>query len=194
MPEEIKEILIKLKYSVAILVVALLVIIYIVTNLVPIVQSIKDMNEQYAAQTIVLAEKQKERDELKAAAKKQDDMSGIEKDFFVSDEPGLDAEGIIAGEFAEILEIIQTNTIKMLSINYTYDPADDKFVQGVPGKYNVALLDMELISNYKNFENFLRALYQHKHFLDICKVEVEPYEKNKSILMIKFAMKLYAKK
>ncbi len=195
MPEETKEILMKLKDAVAILVLSVIVVVFlVVTKIVPIVQSIMDMNEQYAAQTLVLADKQRELDELKAAAKKQDDMSGIEKDFFVSDEPGLDAEGLIAGEFSEILKILQTNTIKMLSINYTYDPKDDKFIQGVPGKYNVALLDMELISNYKNFEAFLKALYQHEHFLDICKVEVEPYEKDKSILMIKFSMKLYAKK
>ena len=137
MPEETKEILMKLKDAVAILVLSVIVVVFlVVTKIVPIVQSIMDMNEQYAAQTLVLADKQRELDELKAAAKKQDDMSGIEKDFFVSDEPGLDAEGLI----------------------------------------------------------FLKALYQHEHFLDICKVEVEPYEKDKSILMIKFSMKLYAKK
>ncbi len=195
MPEETKEILMKLKDAVAVLALSVLVVVFLVVNkIIPIVQNIMEMNDQYAAQTLVLADKQRERDELKSAAKKQDDMSGIEKTFFESDEVGLDAEGLIAGEFSEILKIIRANTIKMLSINYTYDPKDDKFVQGVPDKYNVALLDMELISNYKNFETFLKALYQHEHFLDICKVEVEPYEKNKSILMIKFSMKLYAKK
>lgn len=195
MPEETKEILMKLKDAVAVLALSVLVVVFLVVNkIIPIVQNIMEMNDQYAAQTLVLADKQRERDELKSAAKKQDDMSGIEKTFFESDEVGLDAEGLIAGEFSEILKIIRANTIKMLSINYTYDPKDDKFVQGVPDKYNVALLDMELISNYKNFETFLKALYQHEHFIDICKVEVEPYEKNKSILMIKFSMKLYAKK
>lgn len=194
MPEEIKEILTKLKDAVAILVLSILVVVFFVTNkIVPTVQNIMEMNDQYAAQTLVLADKQRELDQLKAEAKKQEDMSGIEKTFFQSDEVGLDAEGLIAGEFEEILKIIRANTIKMLAINYTYDPKDDKFVQGVPGKYSVALLDMELISNYKNFETFLKALYQHEHFLDISKVEVEPYEKNKSILMIKFALKLYAK-
>ena len=195
MPEETKEILMKLKDAVAVLALSVLVVVFLVVNkIIPIVQNIMEMNDQYAAQTLVLADKQRERDELKSAAKKQDDMSGIEKTFFESDEVGLDAEGLIAGEFSEILKIIRANTIKMLSINYTYDPKDDKFVQGVPDKYNVALLDMELISNYKNFETFLKALYQHEHFIDICKVEVEHYEKNKSILMIKFSMKLYAKK
>lgn len=195
MPEETKEILMKLKYAVLILVLALLVVVYLsATQIAPTVQNIMDLNEQYAAQTLVLADKQRELDDLKIAVKQQEDMSGIEKQMFEPAEAGLDAEGVIAGEFSEILEIIRANTVKMRSIDYSYDPADDKFVQGAPGKFNVAQLNMELISNYKNFENFLKDLYKHEHFLDICKVEVEPYEKDKSVLLINFAIKLYAKK
>ncbi len=195
MPEETKEILMKLKYAVLILVLAALGIIYLVINsIVPTVQSIMDMNEQYAAQTLVLADKQRELDDLKIAVKQQEDMSGVEKQMFEPAEAGLDAEGVIAGEFSEILEIIRANTVKMRSIDYAYDPSDDKFIQGAPGKFNVAQLNMELISNYKNFENFLKDLYKHEHFLDICKVEVTPYEKDKSVLLINFSIKLYAKK
>ena len=188
MSEEAKEILMKLKNAV-------LVVVYLgATQIAPTVQNIMDLNEQYAAQTLVLADKQRELDDLKIAVKQQEDMSGIEKQMFEPAEAGLDAEGVIAGEFSEILEIIRANTVKMRSIDYSYDPADDKFVQGAPGKFNVAQLNMELISNYKNFENFLKDLYKHEHFLDICKVEVEPYEKDKSVLLINFAIKLYAKK
>lgn len=195
MSEEAKEILMKLKYAVLILVLALLVVVYLgATQIAPTVQNIMDLNEQYAAQTLVLADKQRELDDLKIAVKQQEDMSGIEKQMFEPAEAGLDAEGVIAGEFSEILEIIRANTVKMRSIDYSYDPADDKFMQGAPGKFNVAQLNMELISNYKNFENFLKDLYKHEHFLDICKVEVEPYEKDKSVLLINFAIKLYAKK
>ena len=195
MSEEAKEILMKLKYAVLILVLALLVVVYLgATQIAPTVQNIMDLNEQYAAQTLVLADKQRELDDLKIAVKQQEDMSGIEKQMFEPAEAGLDAEGVIAGEFSEILEIIRANTVKMRSIDYSYDPADDKFVQGAPGKFNVAQLNMELISNYKNFENFLKDLYKHEHFLDICKVEVEPYEKDKSVLLINFAIKKKKKK
>ena len=150
--------------------------------------------EDYAAQTIVLSEKQKELEDLQLTIKKQEDLSDIEKQFFVPAEAGLDTEGVIAGEFSEILDLIRSNTIKMRSINYTYDPSDDNFVKGAPQKFNVAQLDMEMIANYKTFENFLRDLYKHEHFLDIAKVEVTPYEKDKSVLLINFTIKLYAKK
>lgn len=195
MPEETKEILMKLKNAVAILALGIVVAVgLIATKIVPVVQSILDMNEQYAAQTLVLAEKQKELQDLQLTVKKQDDLSDIEKQLFVPAEAGLDTEGVIAGEFTEILELIRSNTIKMRSINYSYDPSDDTFVKGAPQKFNVAQLDMEMIANYKTFENFLKDLYKHEHFLDIAKVEVNPYEKNKSVLLINFSIKLYAKK
>lgn len=195
MPEETKEILIKLKNAVAILVLGILVAGFIIgTQIVPVVQSIMNLNETYASQTLVLAEKQKELQELELTVKKQEDLSDIEKELFVPEEAGLNTEGVIAGEFSEILELIRANTIKMRSINYTYDPSDDTFVKGAPQKFNVAQLDMEMIASYKTFENFLKDLYKHEHFLDIAKVEVNPYEKDKSVLLINFTIKLYAKK
>lgn len=195
MPEDTKEIMMKLKDSIAIIVLALVVAIAVIAvYIVPIVQNILDMNEQYASQTLVLAEKQRELEDLQIAVKKQDDLSDIEKEMFTPIETGLDTEGIIAGEFSEILDLIRANTIKTRSINYEYDPQDDKFIQGAPGKFNVAKLSMEMVSSYVNFENFLRDLYKHEHFLDISKVEIEPYEKDKSILLVNFELKLYAKK
>ncbi len=198
MPEQeidTKEILSKLKYSVLILVLTVAgVIAAIVMKIYPTYMTIDALNKSYTSQTQVLAEKQTELQDLQAAVKKQEDMSGIEKEVFESSDTGLDAEGVIASEFSEILEIIRANTIKTRSINYEYDPKDDKFVQGAGDKFNVARLSMEMIATYKNFENFLKELYKHEHFLDISKIEVEPYEKDKSILLINFELTLYAKK
>ena len=37
-------------------------------------------------------------------------------------------------------------------------------------------------------------MYKHEHFLEISKVEILPYEKNKRILLINLQLKLYAQK
>ena len=52
----------------------------------------------------------------------------------------------------------------------------------------------EMISSYSNFDNFLKELYKHEHFLDISDIEIVPYGKNRTILVIKFTLKLYAEK
>ena len=116
------------------------------------------------------------------------------KSFYKPTATGMDTEAVIAGEFTEILELIRANKIKVRSIKYDYDPKDDNFVKGAGASYNVARLNMEMIGSYINYDNFLKELYKHEHFLDIQSVEIVPYRKNKRISLINFKLKLYSKK
>ena len=198
MPEEesFLEIAKKLKLTIPFLIIGIAGALYIgLMQVKPVIDSIQQLKNDVAQQTNVLATKQKEYDDLKLKLKKQQEESVLEKAVFVPEEKGLPPEDMIAGEFAEILEIMRANTIKTRSIKFDYNPKSDKFVDRVPEKFNVAALEMDMISTYKNFENFLKDLYKHEHFLEISSVEVvEPYQKDKKILMIKFKMKLYAQK
>lgn len=157
--------------------------------------SIKEQTESKAA---TLKEKQAKLDEFKkkdAEVEEQERQSETNgKPFYKPIMSGMDTEAVIAGEFTEILQLIRANQIKVRSIKYDYDPADDNFVSGAGDKYNVARLNMEMIGNYINYDNFLKEMYKHKHFLDIQSVEIVPYRKNKKILLINFKVKLYAQK
>ena len=197
MPEEesFLDIVKKLKYTVPILIAGIVLCGYLIyTQVYPVITAIQELKVQVETQAGVLAEKQRKLEDVKLQLKKQQDESTLEKEIFVPEENGLPAEDMIAGEFEEILEIIRSNTIKMRSINFDMNPRGDVFVQGAPEKFNVASLKMEMIGTYKNFENFLKDLYKHEHFLEISKVQIEPYEKDKTILLINYEMKLYAKK
>ena len=134
--------------------------------------------------------KQKEQAELN----KEKENEKLGKPFYKPVMSGLDTEAVIAGEFSEILQLVRANQIKVRSIKYEYDPADDAFVRNAAAKYNVARLNMEMIGNYSNYDNFLKEMYKHDHFLDIQSAEIVPYKKNKKILLINFKVKLYAKK
>lgn len=129
-----------------------------------------------------------------ATIKKEKENEKLGKPFYKPVMTGLDTEAVIAGEFAEILQLVRANQIKVRSIKYEYDPSDDAFVQGAGSQYNVARLNMEMIGNYTNYDNFLKEMYKHDHFLDIQSAEIVPYKKNKRILLINFKVKLYAKK
>ena len=196
MPEEesFLDIVKKLKLTVPILIAGIVLCGYLIyTQVYPVITAIQELKVQVETQAGVLAEKQRKLEDVKLQLKKQQDESTLEKEIFVPEENGLPAEDMIAGEFEEILEIIRSNTIKMRSINFDMNPRGDVFVQGAPEKFNVASLKMEMIGTYKNFENFLKDLYKHEHFLEISKVQIEPYEKDKTILLINYEMKLYAK-
>ncbi len=166
----------------------------VVTN----VQSYMATKQEIETKKATLQEKQTKLDgykkkEAEEKAKEQESKNS-DKPFYKPIESGMDTEAVIAGEFNEILQLIRANQIKVRSIKYDYDPSDDNFVSGAGAKYNVARLNMEMIANYSNYDNFLKEMYKHEHFLDLQSVEIVPYKKNKRVLLINFKVKLYAQK
>ncbi len=189
-----------LKTPILLLVGVIVVSIYlIVMQLVPKANEFISVVSNYKTQMSAYTEKERSLEELKTKASQeqaaeQASMKGVSKPLFKPLESGLDTESIIASEFNEILGLITTNAIKTRSVKYTYDPQDDNFIKNGGSKYSVCKLDMEMIASYTNFKNFMKELYKHDHYLDIAKVEIVPYQKNKSILLINLQLKLYAEK
>ncbi|MBO6088098.1 hypothetical protein J6P92_07135 [bacterium] len=106
----------------------------------------------------------------------------------------MNSEAAISQEFEEILKLIRDNKIKTYTLKFEPDPGDDNFVKHVPEKFYVSKINTTLIATYTDFENFLRDLYKHEHFLDISSIEIKPYSKNKRILLIDLQLKLYAQR
>lgn len=178
-------------------VVVLLAIYLIVGQIIPNIQAYASAQSEYQNNLKNYSEKEKLLESYKAASTPAANIStgdAVEKQFFKPLESGVDSESLIASEFNEILTLMTSNQIKTRSIKYTYDPADDNFVRGAAGKYSVCKLEMSMIANYTSFKNFLKDLYKHEHYLDIAKIEIVPYPKNKSILQIELQLKLYAEK
>lgn len=180
----------------AIVVLSLLVLIYVGMKVVNQTNEIITQKQTYEQKTeeLKVAKEKLEAAKQKAAekARKDAEMAAESKPFYKPITSGLDTEAVIAGEFSEILELIRANKIKVRSIKYDYDPQDDNFVKNGGGAYKVARLNMEMIANYTSFNNFIKELYKHAHFLDIQSVEIVPYRKNKQILLINFKLKLYS--
>ncbi len=160
-------------------------------------QDYRTLKAEVDNNTIKLSDKKKQLEDAKRKAEleaqKEKAVTQESKAFYKPIESGLDNEAVIAGEFAEILQLIRANKIKVRSIKYDYNPQDDNFVKGAADKYKVARLNTEMIGHYTDYDNFLRELYKHEHFLDIQSVEIVPYRKDKRILLINFKLKLYSK-
>lgn len=185
----------KFQIAIGIAVVALVVFIVLIVKTVPQIQTISNIQNDYKTQSSTLADTERKLEELKAAAaRKEAENENVMKAFFKPIEQGLDTESVISDEFGEILQIIRDNKIKTRSVKYDYDPQDDNFVKNAANRYHVCRVSAEMIGTYANLENFLRELYKHEHFLDISKVEIAPYEKNKRILLASVQFKLYAQR
>ena len=179
-----------------IVVISFVVAAYFGMRLFNSVEEMFGYRQDKAAKVQKLSESKKKLEELKkqeaAEAKRLAATASKSKPFYRSPASGMNTESIIAGEFTEILELIRANKIKVRSIKYDYNPSDDVFLKGAGDKYKVARLNMEMIANYTSYNNFLKELYKHEHFLDIQSVEIVPYRKNKQILLINFKLKLYS--
>lgn len=185
----------KFQIAVGIFVLSLIVFIFLVMKVVPEAQRISQIQTDYKAQSSALADSERKLQDLKDAAKRKDaENENIQKIFFKPISEGLDTEAAISDEFGEILQIVRENKIKMRSVKYDYDPQDDNFVKNAGNRYQVCRVTAEMIASYSNFANFLRELYKHEHFLEISKIEIAPYEKNKRILLISLQIKLYAQR
>ena len=197
--QEIEIYLKKFKNVVLLLLFVIFVFGFFVSKLVPIVTEYVKTATEHSTSIKTLEEKKRTLEDMKknmaeSEKKAQNDKKTLLKSFYKPIERGLDAEAFIANEFSEILELLRVNSIKMKSIKYDYNPADDNFVRNVSSEYQVARLNAEMIATYKNFEGFLKELYKHEHFLDISNIEIVPYQKDKKILIIKFQLKLYAQR
>ena len=174
---------------------ALALVIFVIVKTVPEVQKIMQLQTDYKTQSASLADSERKLQDLKdAKARKDAESQNLSKMFFKPINEGLDTEAAIADEFAEILQLIRDNKIKTRSVKYDYDPQDDNFVKNAANRYHVCRVSAEMIASYANFANFLRELYKHEHFLEISKIEIAPYEKNKRILLVSLQIKLYAQK
>ncbi len=192
--EKLKQFLV----PIALIILLIAGIAYVAPKIVENVQSSSSLQADIDAKTADIQKKQAKLDEYKKQEQqneqKEKESANAGKPFYKPIDQGLDTEAVIAGEFAEILQLIRANQIKVRSIKYDYDPSDDAFVAGAGDKYNVARLNMEMVGNYSNYDNFLKEMYKHDHFMDLQSVEIVPYKKNKRVLLINFKVKLYAKK
>lgn len=190
--EKLKQFLI----PILIVIVSFALTVYFGTQLFENIRAIFDHRATIEQKEKELAKIKKDIEQIKKQeaeeSKRIAETASRSKPFYKPAASGMNTEAIIAGEFTEILELIRENRIKVRSIKYDYDPADDAFVKGAGNRYKAARLNMEMISNYTNYNNFLKELYKHEHFLDIQSVEIVPYKKNKQILLINFKLKLYS--
>lgn len=185
----------KFKVAVTILGLSLLVSIAMIAKTVPEIQKITQIQNDTNSKNGELTDAERKLTELKASAEKQEEQdTSVMQMFFKPVSEGLDTEAAISDEFGEVLQLLRENKVKTRSVKYDYDPQDDNFIKNAASKYHVCRVSAEMIATYAEFANFIRELYKHEHFLDISKIEIVPYQKNKRILLVSFQIKLYAQR
>jgi Tfp pilus assembly protein PilO len=154
-----------------------------------------DVENQLKAKNIEVSDLDRKIEAIKAANIEKDAKAAQkDKKIYKSDEVGLDMESSFTVLFDDIIEMAKYNGIKIYSIEYIYDPAEDEVVKAATGKYNVCQLNIQMIADYVDMESFFKEIYKYPYLVNIDNIEIVPYEKNKKLLLTKLKLKLYSAK
>ena len=95
--------------------------------------------------------------------------------------------------FENVLSNITRNGVRIRSIDYNYNPQNDKIMQTNAPGYNACELSFTTVASYSQLQNFFKSITKENYLTNIHEVYIEPYDKDKTILIAKFKVRLYTK-
>lgn len=187
--EKYKEIIL---YSILIVLSA----IFLFQKIQPAFLSSIDLFGKIKTNKELLAQNQSQLQIAKAKEERKKRLNLSEESFkkIYSPTETVDAETSFSVLFDDIMDMVKANQIKLHSIRYIYNPAEDSFVKEAPDRYLVCTLVMRIVTNYTDLENLLQDIQKYAYLVNISSIEVYPYEKNKRILLVNLKLTLYSEK
>ena len=153
-------------------------------------KELTDKDEQVSA---LLEQKQQAKIVIKKKLKQlHESVISSQKKIYSPIESKLGDDALFFTLYSDVIEMVRANTIKIKSIDYKYNPADDIFVKQKGSLYFVCDVNMEVVSNYVNLGKLIQDLYQYPYYIKINEINVIPYNQDKKILLTTISLRLYA--
>jgi len=185
----------KYKDSILYIIFIIISIIFVGVKMQPKIVELYTTETQLSAKRVELSDLDRKLEALKVSSMEKDvQTAGKVKKVYKSEEPGLDTESSFTVLFDDIIEMAKYNGIKIYSIEYVYNPETDDFVKSAADKYNVCQLNMQMISDYLDLESFFKEIYKYPYLVNLEKVEITSYQKDKKLLLVNLQLKLYSSK
>ncbi|MBR2430224.1 hypothetical protein IKB17_02020 [bacterium] len=115
----------------------------------------------------------------------------VQKKIFSPSESDLGNDSLFFTLYTDIIEMLKMNSVKIKSIDYVYNPANDKFVTDGGDGFFVCDLNMKLISNFADLGKLIQNIYQYPYYIKINGLQVVPYKKDRKILLTNLSIRLY---
>lgn len=122
----------------------------------------------------------------------KDSIVSSQKKVFTPVESDLGSDSLFFTLYNDIIDLLHTNSVKIKSIKYTYNPEDDAFVKFGKDVYFVCDVNLDLVSNYVNLGKLIQDLYQYPYYIKVNSIDIKPYPKDKTVLTTKLNLRLYA--
>ena len=96
--------------------------------------------------------------------------------------------------FEDVIQSAKYNGLKLRSISYDNAPAEDAVYKNVLSEYNACGIKMKLVGNYSQFRSYFQDIYNYPYLINLDKISIKPYEKNKKILIADVVVTIYSTK
>ena len=160
---------------------------------VPAVTSVFEMrNKVETAESDYNKKLEQKRNVEKRLAQIKNSIATAQKKIYSPIDSDLGNDTLFFTLYKDVIEMIHSNSIKIKSMEYSYNPESDSFVKFGSDVYFVCEINMELVSNYTNLGKFIQDVVQYPYYIKINNISVRPYEKDKKILICKVNLRLYA--
>lgn len=181
-------------YGVGVFLIVAFVLFYVSYNLInPKVEKLTSSNAQIEQKENLLKTKQREKTIVENKIKKiKDSVAGSQKKIYFPVETDLGNDTLFFTLYNDVIEMVHTNSVKIKSIDYSYNPKNDEFVKFGKDVYFVCDINMELVSNYTNLGKLIQDIYQYPYYVKINQLDVKPYNKDKKVLITNLSLRLYA--
>lgn len=103
------------------------------------------------------------------------------------------AEASFGFLFDELLKNLTASGVRVRSIEYNYSPVNDKIGDLHAPGYNACELSFTAVGSYSQLQSFFKNLTKNRNLSSIYEIYIEPYDKDKTILIAKFKIRLYTK-
>ena len=159
----------------------------------PAIENMRNLNSDIERQSSVLNAKQNAKQTVERKLKQiKDSISNVQKKIYSPTDSDLGNDTLFFTLYNDLIEMIHSNSIKIKSIDYSYNPETDSFVTGGKDAYFVCEVNMELVSNYVNLGKLIQDIYQYPYYIKMDKISIKPYPKDKKILLTNMKLRLYA--
>ena len=181
-------------YGLMIFIIAVALLLGVAYLLIsPKVQEVNNLDSELETLTASLEQKKGLRNTVEAKKKKlKDSLINSQKRIYSPIDSGLENDTLFFTLYNDIIEMLHANSVKIKSIDYTYNPTSDIFVQLGKDVYFVCDVNMQIVSNYVNLGKFIQDLYQYPYYIRINNIDTKPYQKDKKILISDISLRLYA--
>ena len=181
-------------YGVLIFAATVLLTIFVEAKMLsPKFEKISSLSTNIQKRQKLLETKNKEVEIVKNKIKKiQDSIAGSQKKVFSPQESDLGQDSLFFTLYNAIIEIVHSNSVRIKSINYEYNPESDQFVKFGKDVYFVCDINMELVGNYVTLGKLIQDIYQYPYYIKINNIEMKAYPKDKKILIANLSLRLYA--